>query len=113
PIEAYYARGHEERGQNFGAALTREPVAFSSQGAAVGMDYKPGRLGLKLIGRYADLSFDNATDRQAGAAVMRSEGDRRKYASEMEVSYDLSPNHRPFIRASYAKTDYPNDASRD
>lgn len=113
PLELSYTRGHEKRDQNLSAQMTKEPLAYDSIGAAAGIIYKPNRLRIGLIGRYADLSFENGVSASDGSAVMRNDSDRRKYEGELSVSYDLAPNHKPFVRLNAARLVYDDNTARD
>lgn len=105
PFEISYASGHEKRGQNFAANFSKEPISFSSFGAALGISYDPNRLNLALVGRYGGLSFDDGTT-AAGQTVVRRDGDRNFTDLELSASYEILPNHRPFISVNLRTTDY-------
>lgn len=105
PFEITYASGHEKRGQNFATNFSKKPIAFDSFGTALGITYDPNRLSMSLVGRYGNLSFDNGTNK-AGQAVIREDADRSFSDLELSASYEVLPNHRPFVSFSYGQTDY-------
>ncbi|MEM9469966.1 MAG: outer membrane beta-barrel protein [Pseudomonadota bacterium] len=105
PFEVSYTVGHEGRGQNFSTNFSEDPIEFRSFASAFGISYNPNRLGLSLLGRYNTIEFDDGRT-AAGQTVVRSDADRSLMEVEARASYELLPNHRPFISLSYAETDY-------
>lgn len=105
PFEVSYNAGHEKRGQNLSANFSKDPIAFKTFASAFGISYNPNRLGLSLIGRYNTVTFDDGENR-AGQAVIRSDADRSLAEIEARASYDILPNHQPFVSVSMTSTDY-------
>ncbi|HPF77831.1 MAG TPA: outer membrane beta-barrel protein [Alphaproteobacteria bacterium] len=105
PFELTYNSGHEKRGQNFSANFSKKPIAFDSFGAAFGITYNPNRLSLSLVGRHGGIEFENGTNR-AGQTVVREDGDRTFNDIEIGASYDILPNHTPFISFNLGNIKY-------
>ncbi|MCI5059968.1 MAG: outer membrane beta-barrel protein [Alphaproteobacteria bacterium] len=105
PFEVSFTSGHEKRGQNLSANFSKKPIGFRSFGSALGISYDPNRLHLALVGRYGSLSFDDGTT-QSGQDVIRRDGDRNVTALEASASYDILPNHQPFIGLTIGQTEY-------
>lgn len=62
---------------------------------------------LSAPARYGAISFDNGLTR-AGNTVVREDGDRSFLDLELNTSYEILPNHRPFITLNIGATDYKN-----
>lgn len=107
PFELTYVSGHEKRGQNFSTNFSKKPISFGSFGAALGIAYDPNRLGVSLVGRHGNISFDNGTN-SAGQTVVREDGDRNFTDLELSTSYEILPNHRPYVAVNVASIDYEN-----
>ena len=107
PVELSYSTGHEKREQNFSSNFATEPIGFRTFAGALGLSYNPNRLSLSLVGRYADTAFEDGQN-AAGQAVIRSDSDRRTTELETRASYDILPNHKPFLSFILGTTDYKN-----
>lgn len=105
PFEVSYIIGHEKREQNFANNFSKDPIKFKSFGSALGISYNPNRLNLSLTGRYNNISFEDG-ENKSGQAVIRSDSDRSFVEAEARVSYDLLPNHKPFVSVSLNDTNY-------
>jgi len=105
PFEIGYAIGHEKRAQNFSTNFAKEPIRFKTFNKAFGVSYDPNRLGLSLVGRHDTIRFDDS-ENTVGQAVIRSDADRDVTELEARASYDILPNHRPFVSLTYTDTDY-------
>lgn len=105
PFEVSYSSDHEERSQNFSGTTSKEPIAFNSYGAALGIIYAPNRLKLSLIGRHSAIAFDNGTDIN-NRRLVREDDDRTSDNIELRGSYALIPNHTPFISVNLQKIQY-------
>lgn len=105
PFEVSYSSDHEERSQNFSNSISKEPIAFNSYGAALGIIYAPNRLKLSLIGRHSAIAFDNGT-RLNNTPLIREDDDRTSENIEFRGSYALIPNHSPFISVNLQKIKY-------
>ncbi len=113
PLELNFTSAHEDREQAFARTPTKEPVTYENFGAATGISFTPGRLGLHLLGRYADISFDNGEDRQTGAAILRDRDDRQRYEGTLRATYDIGPNHTPFVEVTGGRTAYTRNEALD
>lgn len=107
PFELTYASGHETRAQNLAPNFSKEPIAYSSLGSAFGISYEPNRLSSAAILRYVDLSFDNG-ENKLGQTIVREDANRSLTMLELNNSYQILPNHRPFVNFTYGFTDYEN-----
>jgi len=105
PFELTYASGHEGRGQNFSPNFSEEPIGFKTYGGALGINYNPNRFNLSLVGRYGNIAFDNGSS-NAGNIIIREDGDRSFTDLEMSASYEILPNHRPFVSLNIGSIDY-------
>lgn len=105
PFELSYVLGHEKRGQNLSTNFSKDPIRFKAFASAFGISYNPNRLGLSLIGRYNNLTFDDG-ENNSGQAVIRSDADRSLTEIEARASYEIIPNHQPFVSVSMTNTDY-------
>lgn len=105
PFELTYASGHEKRGQNFSANFSKKPISFNSFGTALGISYEPNRLGVSLVGRHGGISFEDGANR-AGQVVVRKDGDRKFTDLELSTSYEILPNHRPYLSFNATSIDY-------
>ena len=105
PIELTFASGHEKRGQNLSANFSKKPIGFNSFGGAFGVSYDPNRLHLALVGRVGSLTFDDGTT-ATGQSIIRRDSDRDVRGIEASMSYDILPNHQPFMSFNIGQTDY-------
>ncbi len=105
PFELSYTSGHEKRSQNFSQNISEEPIGFTSMGGALGFVYKPNRASLSVVGRHAEIAFDNGRT-VAGNRLVREDDDRTSTTVEVRGSYDLTPNHVPFVSVGLGELDY-------
>lgn len=105
PFEVGYRIGHEKRSQNFSTNFATEPIQFKTFNSALGVSYDPNRIGLSLVARNTQIRFDDGVN-NIGQTVIRSDSDRDINELEARVSYDLAPNHKPFVSLTYTDTDY-------
>lgn len=105
PFELTYTSGHEGRGQNFSPNFSEKPIGFEAFGSALGINYNPNRLNLSFLGRYSNISFDNGKSR-SGSTIVREDGDRSLAGVEIGASYEILPNHQPFISVDFGRISY-------
>ncbi len=105
PYKFSYDSVHEKREDDLAGLLPREPLKQETFLAETGLDIKPGRLGLKVLGRYKQDEFEDGRT-PVGVSVIRSDSDREAWEGETSVSYDLNPVHTVSLTGQWGQTNY-------
>jgi hypothetical protein len=106
PFNLSYETFHQDRQDNLSRRFTEKPVQVKTATAEGGIEYKPNRLGLKLIGRLIDRGFSNEMGLNSDELVVRNDADFTTNMLEAEASYDFKTDHTAYVRGTIGRSDY-------
>ena len=106
PFAAFWRNKHEERADDLTVQLSDEPIRMDTLEARTGIEIKPGRLALGILGHYGKERYEDGFSTVNNAQVIRRDGDRDWMKAEAYTSYDLSNNHRIKLSGTIGERNY-------
>lgn len=106
--DAHVARINQKRAS--ASQIVETPLNVKILGAESGIEYKPNRFALKLLGKYEQVRLTNE-DLISGGTLIRDTRDVDVTKTSAEISYDLKNGFTPFVRATYSDDNYVNEAT--
>lgn len=113
PINISYRDAHVPRiSQKRASAgqIVETPLNVKILEAESGIEYKPNRFALKLLGKYEQIRLTNE-ELISGGTLIRDNRDVDVTNVSAEISYDLRNGFTPFVRTTYADDNYVNEPS--
>ncbi len=113
PVSVAYRSSHFDRKNQKAlsiADLTTEPLGIKTLQVEGGINYKPNRLGVELLGTYRQARLDNGTISGTDAAAIRDNRDVDVKQAQLEVSYETLNNFTPFLQLRLADEEFVNEA---
>ena len=111
PIELEFRDGHyrreDQRRANL-ADLTDEPQGITTYTAESGINYKPNRLGVSVIGGFKGVRLDNERFFNSNTPAIRDTRDTNTYSVRVRGSYETGTMWEPFIETTLARENYIN-----
>jgi hypothetical protein len=100
-----YARRTEPRGIATAITDAAEPTRFDEISASVTLDQRFNRMTARLRGAFTDLRYEPVA-LLGGGSVSNRDRDRRIWAGEARLGYDISPDTMVFLRGAYNQVRY-------
>ena len=108
PFAAFWKNKHEERADDLTVQLSDDPIRMDTLEARTGIEIKPGRLALGILGHYGKERYEDGFSTVNSAQVIRRDGDRDWMKAEAYTAYDLSNNHRIKLSGTIGERNYEN-----
>lgn len=106
PFATFWRNGHENRAADLTVQRPDEPVDTDRLTTKAGLEIKPGRFALGILGHYGKERFEDGFSTINNAQVIRRDADRDWMQGETYISYDLSNNHRVKLSGTMGERNY-------
>lgn len=105
-----HSKQHQERGSVDNNAGSTEPTEYTITGGNIGVQRQVRRISFDLNNTFDVYDFDDDVT-SAGANIDNDDRDRDEFASNLRVSYEITPGYNAFVDGTYVNNKYDQTAS--